>query len=120
MVFILDSARNLRRRPDAAFVSAARWPTEKPQPYRGDWEVVPNIAVEVVSPGNYADEFARERRQYFRHGVQEVWIIYPEERFIEVHDAQASREYAHQDRLTSPLLPGIEIELMKLLPVVES
>ncbi len=119
MVFVLDSAKNLRRRPDLAFVSVARWPLDKPQPYRGDWAIAPNIAVEVVSPGNFADELARKRREYFRYGVEEVWIIYPEERLLEVYDSHGSHEFTHQDRLTSRLLPGIEIELLPFLPLVE-
>src|SRR5438093_426301 len=42
LLFILDPAHDLRRRPDVAFVSAARWPLNKEFPETGDWEVVPN------------------------------------------------------------------------------
>lgn len=31
-LFILDPERNLRRRPDLAFVSAERWPLDRPLP----------------------------------------------------------------------------------------
>jgi len=119
MVFILDATRDLSRRPDVAFVSKERWPLDRPLPYRGDWAVVPNLAVEIVSPHNEADQLARKRRQYFRYGVDEVWIIYPEERVVEVYDAHGIREYTPADRLTSRLLPGLEIDLAPLLPLVE-
>lgn len=119
MVFILDAKRNLRRRPDVAFVSGDRWPLDRTPPYRSDWAIAPTIAVEVVSPTNVVDEFARKRREYFRYGVKEVWIIYPEERIVEIYDGKTIREFTHTDRLTSPLLPGIELELSPLLPLVE-
>jgi Uma2 family endonuclease len=81
--------------------------------------VVPNLAVEINSPSNEADQLARKRRQYFRYGVEEVWIIYPEERVVEVYDAHGMREYTHADRLTLRLLAGMEIDLAPLLPLVE-
>jgi Uma2 family endonuclease len=119
MVFILDRVRNLRRRPDSAFVSSKRWALDRTLPFRDDWAVVPNIAVEVVSPSNRADRLAKKRREYFRYGVEEVWVIYPEERIVEVHDPAGSRVFTHEQRLTSRLLPGIELDLATLLPVVD-
>ena len=49
-LFILDPVIDLRRRPDVAFVTAAKWPVDRPLPESGDWEMVPDLAVEVVSP----------------------------------------------------------------------
>src|SRR6516164_375964 len=40
-LFILDPVSDLRRRPDVAFVSAEKWPLDRPLPESGDWEVVP-------------------------------------------------------------------------------
>ena len=51
-MFILDVVKNLRRRPDVAFVSAERWPLDRPVPTTGEIEVVPDLAVEVVSPND--------------------------------------------------------------------
>src|SRR5438132_9904411 len=36
MLFILDAERNLRRRPDVAFVSTERWPLDRLIPEAGD------------------------------------------------------------------------------------
>ena len=38
MLFVLDAEHNLRRRPDVAFVSMARWPLDKTLPETGDWD----------------------------------------------------------------------------------
>ena len=44
-----DISRN--RRPDVAFVSFARWPADRTQPTSDNaWDVVPDLAIEVVSP----------------------------------------------------------------------
>jgi Uma2 family endonuclease len=52
MLFILDAERNLRRRPDVAFVSADCWPLDREIPTTGDWDIVPDLAVEVISPND--------------------------------------------------------------------
>lgn len=52
MVFVIDEARDLRRRPDVAFVSFQRWPADRVIPEEGDWVVVPDLAVEVISPND--------------------------------------------------------------------
>src|SRR5262245_22108202 len=49
-IFIVDADIDVRRRPDVAFVSKERWPLDKPIPETGDWLVVPDLAVEVISP----------------------------------------------------------------------
>jgi Uma2 family endonuclease len=49
MLFVLDAEHNLHRRPDVAFVSTARWPLDRALPETGDWDVVPDLAVEVIS-----------------------------------------------------------------------
>src|SRR5262249_61390019 len=50
MLFVLDAERDLRRRPDVAFVSTARWPLDRALPMTGDWEVAPDLAVDVLTP----------------------------------------------------------------------
>ena len=43
------------RRPDVAFVSFERWPKDRPMVYRDNaWDVVPDLAVEVVSPWRFS------------------------------------------------------------------
>src|SRR5712692_3429560 len=70
MLFILDAERDLRRRPDVAFVSAGRWPLDRVVPSTGDWKVVPNLAVEVISPNDVFKDVLARLREYFHYGVQ--------------------------------------------------
>ena len=41
------------------------------------WEVVPDLAVEVVSPTNTSYEVVGKVDEYFRAGVRLVWVILP-------------------------------------------
>ena len=76
-LFVLHAARNLKRRPDVAFVSYARWPT--PVVARESaWNVVPDLAIEIVSPTNLAEEVDRKITDYFQSGVRLVWVFYPD------------------------------------------
>src|SRR4051812_30066976 len=48
MLYWIDRGKNLQRRPDVSFVSYKRWPRERPFPNTAAWDVVPDLAVEVV------------------------------------------------------------------------
>lgn len=85
MLFVLDSARNLKRRPDVALVSYDRWPRRRPIPDGEAWNVVPDLAVEVISPSNSADEVVKKVGEYVRAGVRLVWVVYPVERLVYVY-----------------------------------
>lgn len=115
-LFILDPARDLRRRPDVAFVSAASWPLDRPLPETGDWELVPDLAVEVVSPNDVFQEVLAKMREYFRLGVKQVWIVLPVDQEIYVYDSpRTPRVLTVDDELDGGvLLPGLRLPLGSL------
>ncbi|ETX05249.1 Uma2 family endonuclease [Candidatus Entotheonella palauensis] len=101
MLFILDVQRDLRRRPDVAFVSAQRWPMDRDLPSTGDWEVVPDLAVEVISPNDVFKDVLAKVREYFHYGVLLVWVISPEEQQIYVYESPTQvRILSVDDKLT--------------------
>lgn len=115
-LFILDAVRNIRRRPDVAFVSKERWPLERPLPERGDWLVVPDLAVESISPTDPFQEVFTRINEYFRCGVRRVWLLLPHEAKIAVYTAA---EDFHTLSLGEALdgagiLPGFRVELNDL------
>jgi Uma2 family endonuclease len=86
VLFVLNAQRNLRRRPDVAFVSYARWPT--PVMARASaWNVVPDLAVEMVSPSNLAEEIDSKITDYFQSGVRLVWVFYPDSGRVYVYQS---------------------------------
>jgi Uma2 family endonuclease len=116
MLFLIDNSRNLQRRPDVSFVSFQRWPKGKPVPGTQAWEVVPDLAVEIISPTNGANEVLGKVEDYFACGVQRVWVIYP--LFSKVYDyasATSVRILTRAERLSGgDVLPGFELPLSDL------
>jgi Uma2 family endonuclease len=116
MLCILDAARDLRRRPDVAFVSAARWPLDATLPETGDWAMVPDLAVEVISPNDVLKDVLAKVREYFQYGVQIVWVVMPEERQVYVYESPTQvRILTTDDVLTgADLLPGFRLPVVSL------
>jgi Uma2 family endonuclease len=113
MLFVLDAEPKLRRRPDVAFVSTARWPLDRALPITGDWDVVPDLAVEVISPNDVFKDVLAKVREYFHYGVQVVWVVAPEEQQVYVYDSPTHvRILTGQDELT-----GGEVVLGFRLPL---
>src|SRR5271156_1954423 len=89
MLFRLPLKEDLHRnrRPDVAYVSFARWPSERAIPMRENaWDVVPDFAVEVMSPRDLAEESLQKIDEYFQAGVQFVWVVYPERRQVYAYE----------------------------------
>ena len=72
------------RIPDVAFVSWGRFPggevPDDPAP-----KIVPDLAVEVLSPSNSAGEMSRKLKEYFNAGVRLVWYVDPVAKTVTVY-----------------------------------
>jgi Uma2 family endonuclease len=71
------------RGPDVAFVRRERLP-EAARLRQGSAPVVPDLAVEVVSPSDRAADVERKVRQYLAAGAVRVWVVYPSDRTVTV------------------------------------
>ncbi|HEU5115286.1 MAG TPA: Uma2 family endonuclease [Isosphaeraceae bacterium] len=78
VLFLIDRETKLQLRPDVAFVTAERWPLDR-RPPRGKaaWEIIPDLAVEVISPTNRTLDDFMKIHQYFHAGVRLVWMVLP-------------------------------------------
>jgi Uma2 family endonuclease len=116
MMFILDAATSLKRRPDVAFVSYGRWPRKKRVPRAEAWAVVPELAVEVVSPSNTAVEVIGKIHEYFQAGCKCVWVVYPEQELVYVYESPTqNRILTRNDELDGEdFLPGFRMPLANL------
>jgi Uma2 family endonuclease len=90
MLFLLDREADLQRRPDVAYVSYERWPRTRRVPSTPAWDVVPDLAVEVVSPTNTASEVVLKVRDYFRAGTRLVWVVYPSAEVVYIYTTPTS------------------------------
>jgi Uma2 family endonuclease len=89
--------------------------THRDQPEGKYFEEAPAIAIEVISPGNTAEEMAIKTDLYFQHGAREVWRLYRKPRQISIDLPGGSRVLRAQDVLTTPLLPGFELRVDEIL-----
>ncbi len=110
----------LVRIPDASFVSWERLPGHK-LPSEPIPDLIPNLAVEVLSVSNTKREIDRKIGEYFRVGVQLVWIIDPATRTAEVYTAPD--QCAELTEEGSPdggaVLPGFSLSLRRLFDRVD-
>mgnify|MGYP005838483485 CR=1 FL=1 len=71
------------RGADVAFVKASRVPRSgRPQGY---WEGAPDLAVEVLSPTDTAEEVEAKVDDYLNAGTALVWVVNPRRRTVTVH-----------------------------------
>jgi Uma2 family endonuclease len=80
----------------------------------------PDIAVEILSPGTRNKDLELKRKIYAAFGIREYWIVDPDADTIEVlvlHEGQYARAvvFGRFDRLSSPLLPDLNLPLGPVL-----
>lgn len=121
-MFIVDPVRDTRRQPDVAFVSYDRWPADRPIPEEGDWEVIPDLAVEVLSPNDATGQVSRKIREYFRYGVRQVWVVNPLERTVAIYTSPVLiKTVSADDELDGgEVLPGFRIPIAPLFRTTEA
>ncbi len=81
--FILSQNPATVRAPDAAFVSRER-AVQQRRP-EGYFEGAPDLAVEVVSPGDRDEEVQRKVMDYLEAGTKLVWIVRPRTETVTVY-----------------------------------
>jgi Uma2 family endonuclease len=97
------------RQPDVAFVSNDRLagvPVEDRL-----ISFVPNIAIEVISKSESAEDAEIKVQEYLTAGVDEVWQVYPEARVVHIRSASGVRELRPDQTLESPVLPGFSVRV---------
>jgi Uma2 family endonuclease len=116
VMFRIDLAKDLQRRPDVAFVSHSKWPANRRAPNVSVWDLVPDLAIEVVSPTNSAADVQRKIHEYFEAGVSGVWVIYPSQKNIYVYTSPTQIQVLQLGDLLSggDLIPGFSLPLSAL------
>jgi Uma2 family endonuclease len=107
--------QKLVRIPDVAFVAWDRFPNRQ-VPLAKVPEVVPNLAVEVLSKGNTPREMERKLKEYFLAGVDLVWFVNPDARAVRVFTSpEDSTLLGEKDTLSGgAVLPGFAVSVADL------
>jgi Uma2 family endonuclease len=77
--------------------------------------VAPDLAVEIISPGQSFGQLASKAQSYLAAGVQQVWIIDPQVQSLTImYPDQAPETLLASAIIPSHFLPGIEITIDQL------
>jgi Uma2 family endonuclease len=112
--YILAHDPDTVRGPDVSYVRADRIPPSGiPE---GFWNLAPDLAVEVVSPNETAEEVREKVRDFLGAGTPLVWTIYPRTREVIVHTPDGlARTYGSSDTIEFPdILPQFTCAVTEL------
>jgi Uma2 family endonuclease len=98
------------RLPDACFVRWEKLPNRE-RPTEPIPDIIPDLAVEVLSEGNTPGEMNRKLEEYFLAGVSIVWFVDPRKRTVEVFTApDVSTVFTEEQTLDGGnVLPGLRL-----------
>jgi|SRR5579871_3028802 len=98
------------RRADLTFIRQGRF--EGGRLPKGHCKIPPDLAVEVISPGDLAYDVEEKVSMYLKAGVRSVWVVYPPTQVVRVHRRGAVTELTTDDTIAEPeLLPDFECKV---------
>lgn len=115
---MLEILPNVVRIPDVSFIRWERLPKEPAGPIPA---IAPDLAVEILSESNTAEEMARKLSDYFAAGTRMVWYLDPRTRSACVYCEPGRGQQIGEDGVLcgGDVLPGFELPLRKLFAAVE-
>jgi Uma2 family endonuclease len=101
------------RIPDISFTRTERL---KPLVTQGASTQMPDLVIEVRSPGNTRKGLQEKAVYFIQNGVLLVWIVYPQEKLVEVYrPGQPMEIFGIEDTLDGEaVLPGFKLALREL------
>ena len=102
------------RYPDASFIRGDRLPAEGL--LRGHSRTVPDLAVEVVSPNDTAEQIDGRVKDFLRVGTPLVWVVYPATRSVDIFrgDGTGGWRVEGQELSGEAVLPGFTCRVADL------
>jgi Uma2 family endonuclease len=111
--------------PDAAMVRAERWQGLTPEQRRGFPPMCPDLVVELVSASDEgprgAEALRRKMAAYLANGAQLGWLLFPEQKAVEIWQAEGEGPVSGPRRLEpasrlegGTLFPGLMLELEEI------
>jgi len=104
------------RRPDVSFIRRGRLPGDVSP--KGWVRIPPDLAVEVVSPNDSAEDLEEKLEDYHKARVPLVWVIYPKARKARVFRLDGPPAVLGEDDVLSgeEIIPGFRCPLREILP----
>jgi Uma2 family endonuclease len=104
------------RKPDVSFIRRDRLPDGIVP--RGITNIRPDLAVEVISPGDYYYEVEEKIADYYDAGIPLIWIVSPQTRTVMVYrpDGTNQRLRDTDDLTADPVIAGFRVRIADLFP----
>ena len=104
------SEKTRQVQPDVLFIKAANWPAPGAKFFEG----VPDLIVEVLSPGSSRIDRHVKFSAYEQAGVSEYWIVNPKTRSVEIFTLSGGEydqlgEFTGDELLESKVLAGLTV-----------
>ena len=97
--------------PDASFLSKERVEQAEDAYYEGP----PDLAIEVLSPGDRRGYVERKLALYLEAGTRSVWLVNPRRRTVEVVSSLDNRRMLHEDdELVDDTVPGFRVTVSEI------
>ena len=109
--FKLESNPDTVLGPDISFVAH----DSSFSPPEGYYPGAPDLAVEVLSPGDRRGRIERKLNVWLRSGTRAVWLVNPRHRTIEVISSTGNRRMLHEtDELIDDTVPGFRVKVSEI------
>ena len=104
--FLLRRDPDTVRAPDFAFIGNSRLP--KSAPTEAFWPGAPDLAVEVLSPGDTAGEVAEKIEEWLAAGCAAVWVLDPKLQTVTIYQSATDVQVkvAGEVLVGDPVVPG--------------
>lgn len=102
------------RKPDVSFVRLGRIEGEVIP--SGWFAIPPDLAVEVLSPGDVADDVDQKVQEYLQAGVRLVWEVHPASKTVIVHRGDKTISALKVSDVLSgeDVIPGFSVPLARI------
>jgi len=110
--------KNRVRIPDVAFASIDRFPNRQ-LPSEAIPDLVPDLAVEVLSDSNTRKEMSIKLQEYFTAGTRLVWYVDPKSKSVDVYTAPDRMETLAGDAILTggDVLPGFQTPVSAIFDI---
>ena len=108
-----DLSENFTPVPDLIYVSFDRLPESWNE--NAACPVAPELAIEIISPGQNFGQMTQKAGSYLAGGVLQVWVVDPAAKSVTVfYVDRAPKTYMNSQVITDDLFPELSIEIDRL------
>jgi Uma2 family endonuclease len=117
--FLLSRNPDNVRAPDIAFISQKRLPSGKLP--KGFISGAPDLAVEVVSPSDKAEDLEEKVQDWLGAGTKLVWVVNPRTQTVSVYENPSAAKilHIHESVDGGDILPGFKLSLREIFGMNE-